>query len=53
MSEMPKILFYKSLNDLSTVGFYTEKEKTSRFCDIEIVISKRVLKGKVSKSALF
>ena len=36
MSEMPKILFYKSLNDLSTADFYTErKRKKSRFYEID------------------
>ena len=52
MSEMPKISFYKSLNDLSTADFYTErKRKISRFYEIERVVSKRVRKGKVSESA--
>ena len=53
MSEMPKILFYKLLNDLSTADFYTErKRKKSRFYEIERVVSKRVGKEKVSESAL-
>ena len=53
VSEMPKILFYKSLNDLSTADFYTErKRKKSRFYEIERVVSKRVGKEKVSESAL-
>ena len=53
MSEMPRILFYKSLNDLSTTDFYTErKRKKSRFYEIERVVSKRVSKKKVSESAL-
>ena len=53
MSEMPKILFYKSLNDLSTADFYTErKREKSRFYEIERVVSKRVGKEKVSESAL-
>ena len=53
MSEMPKILFYKSLNDLSTADFYTErKRKKYRFYEIERVIPKRVGKEKVSESAL-
>ena len=53
VSEMPNILFYKSLNDLSTADFYTErKRKKSRFYEIERVVSKRVGKGKVSESAL-
>ena len=51
MSEMPKILFYKSLNDLSTADFYTKRKKY-RFYEIERVVSKRVGKEKVSESAL-
>ena len=53
MSKMPKILFYKSLNDLSTTDFYTErKRKKYGFYEIERVVSKRVGKEKVSESAL-
>ena len=53
MSGMPKIVFFKSLNDLSTADFYTErKRKKSRFYEIERVVSKRVGKEKVSESAL-
>ena len=53
MSEMPKILFYKLLNDLSTADFYTErKRKKYRFYKIERVVPKRVGKEKVSESAL-
>ena len=53
MSVMPKIVFFKSLNDLSTADFYTErKRKKSRFYEIERVISKRVGKEKVSESGL-
>ena len=50
---MPRIMFYKSLNDLSTADFYTErKRKKSRFYEIKRVVSKRVDKEKVSESAL-
>ena len=45
VSEMPKISLYKSLNDLSTADFYTErtkKKKTSRFYEIERVVSTRI-----------
>ena len=53
MSGMLKIVFFKSLNDLSTADFYTErKRKKSRFYEIERVVSKRVSKKKVSESAL-
>lgn len=51
--EMSEISCEKSLNDLSAAYFFTQREKKSRFYEIEGVVLKRVRKGKVSESAWF